>query len=510
MSGNDLIEAQRALEAGDAGRGERLLRRQLARSPNDARANELMAFVLAQRGDWEGSLECLKRATRASTATGAAWYHLGVALANQGDRREARKAFETAIQRDAAFFPAHHDLGVVSYDEGDFEASLAAFDRAVALEPQSFEVHHNRGRALSALGRHEDALASYDRCIVLGGTNPATHLNRGQVLTTLRRYPEALDAFRFATQLQPTYDDARWNESLTRLLLGQFEDGWELYECRWSGSMAWSRRHTGIPALRSVADAAGKRVLVWWEQGFGDTLHFCRYLPMLAEHAGQVVFDVQPTLARLIRSLDPRIEVVSGNIPAGCDFQVPLLSLPRLFGTRMDNIPSKVPYLAADRGAIDAWRTRLATKRRPIGVVCAGHASQKDNRTRSMALRDFAPLLDLGDLYVVQVDVAEADRSFARTQAGRIHLLDESIHDFMDSAAILECMDAVVTIDSAVAHLAGALAKPTWILLPWTPTWRWLTDREDSPWYPTARLVRQRERGRWNDVVDRVARQLGS
>jgi hypothetical protein len=272
--------------------------------------------------------------------------------------------------------------------------------------------------------------------------------------------------------------------------------------------MAWPRRHTSLPALRHLADAAGKRVLVWWEQGFGDTLHFCRYLPMLAGHARDVVFDVQPTLAALMESLHPAVHVVSGAIPADCDAQIPLLSLPRLFGTRMDTVPREVPYLAADPGRISEWRTRIVPGRIAIGVACAGNASQKDNKARSMALRDLGPLLEVGDLYVVQIELSAQDREFARAHEGRIHTLDEGIRDFMDSAAILANMDVVVTVDTAVAHLAGALAKRTWILSPWTPTWRWLTDREDSPWYPTVRLVRQSERGRWSDVVERVANDL--
>jgi hypothetical protein len=273
--------------------------------------------------------------------------------------------------------------------------------------------------------------------------------------------------------------------------------------------MAWPRRHTTLPALPSLDETAGKRILVWWEQGFGDTIHFSRYVPMLAKHAKEVVFEVQPSLAALMRTLARTVIVATdGASPARCDAQVPLLSLPRLFGTRIESIPANVPYLGTDDAKVREWRDRLVPGRRAFGVTCAGHAQQKDNKARSMALRDLAPLLDIGDLYVVQVEVSEVDREFAREHVGRIHLLDDAIHDFTDTAAILESVDAVVTVDSAVAHLAGALARPTWIMLPWTPTWRWMVDRHDSPWYPTARLVRQSERGRWDDVVARAAREL--
>ncbi len=504
MGPPELAEAQRALVEGDLARGERLIRRALARAPDSARAHELMAYVLAKRGDEEGLLRHLREATRRKGASAAAWHEIGALLMKRSDPEGARAAFEAAITLDERFFPAHHDLGVLLHFVGRFDEALASLDRAAALAPQSFEAHHNRGRALHALRRHEEAVESYDRALSFRPDNPPTLLNRGEALNDLRRYREALADWGRAVEIAPDFDDARWNESLTRLLLGDFERGWPMYECRWSGAMAWPRRHHGIPSWRGDVEVAGKRVLVWWEQGFGDTLHFCRYVPMLTARGARVVFEVQRPLARLMRSLGEGIEViVSGEDPGPCDYQVPLLSLPLAFGTTMRTIPARVPYLAADKALVTRWAQDLGPSPR-IGVACSGHAAQKDDRPRSIPLRALAPLAEVAELFVVQVDVKAEDREFARRPGSRIHLLDDCIHDFSDSAAIIENLAAFVTVDTAVAHLAGALAKPTWVMLPWTPTWRWMVDRDDSPWYPTMRLVRQQDKDRWDDVVERV------
>ncbi len=510
MATNDLTDAERALAAGDLARGERLVRRILAVSPDSARANELMAYVLACRGDSAGTVQHLRKATRRNGASAAGWYQLGVALRDQRALEEARDAFEHAIERDPRFFPAHHELGVVLHDLRLGEESLAALDRAASIEPLSFEVFHNRGRTLHFLRRHEDAVDSYCKALALRPEYAPTYLNRGEALADLRRYPEALADYRKALDLRPDYDDARWNEALARLLLGEFDAGWKLYECRWRGTMAWPRRHTDIPPWLGAEDVRGKRLLVWWEQGFGDTIHFCRYLPMLVARGAEVVFEVQPTLVRLMESLGAGIKVVaSGHDIGRCDFQVPLLSLPLVFGTRLETIPANVPYLAADPDGVRQWSERLKLGGAlNIAVTCSGHSAQKDDKARSMHLRALAPLAEIAEIFVVQVEVSADDREFALRPGSRMHLLDDKINGFEDSAAILANMDAVVSIDTAVAHLAGALAKRTWIMLPWTPTWRWMVDRQDSPWYPTARLVRQRDKNRWDDVVSRVREEL--
>ena len=505
-SPKDIDAAREAIAAGDLGRGERLLRRVLAAAPANGRAHELMAYVLQARGDALAAFEHLQHATRSAGASAAAWHQLGAALRRARRDDEAGAAFQRAIAQDAGFFPAFHDLGVLHYDGGRMADSLEALERAASLNPASFEAFHNLGRTLHKLRRHEEALASYDRALALKPDHPALYLNRGEVLTDLRRYDEALADYARATRIHPGYDDARWNESLTRLLLGDFEAGWPLYECRWTGSMARPRRHNDVPAWKGE-DPAGKRIRIWWEQGFGDTIHFCRYAPMLADRGAHVTLEVQPPLRSLLASLDSRVQVfATGETLPGADLQIPLLSLPLRFGTTLENIPAHVPYLQPARARVEEWRARLnLAPGANIGVAVSGHAAQKDNVARSMPLAMLEPLARNATLHVVQVDVSDEDRRFASSQAGRVRLLDAQIRDFEDSAAILAHMDRMVAVDTAVAHLAGSMAVPVSIMLPWTPTWRWMAGREDSPWYPTAHLVRQSDPSRWDDVIARVA-----
>ena len=512
MAVHDLAAAEKALAAGDFQRGETLLRRILVSAPRNARALELMAYVRARRGDAEGSLERLIAATQLPGATASAWYALGVAHRQSGDLAKARGAFEASATRDPDFFPAHHDLGTLLTEQGRAKEGLAALEHARTLAPNSFEAHHNRGRALQALGRHAEALEAFDTALAIQPLSAASRSCRGEALCELRRYPEALADFAAAVEIAPGYEDALWNEALTRLLLGEFEAGWDLYEYRFRGARAWPRKHTDIPAWDGRSDVRGKRVLVWWEQGFGDTLHFCRYIPLLVQRGAHVIFEAQRPLAGLMRSLEGGATVVpSGDELPAADLQVPLLTLPRAFATRLATIPAQVPYLRADPARVSRWEKRLALgPGRHIAVASSGNLAQKDNVTRSMALESLAPLARMATLHIVQPDLRAEDRDFARASEGRVRLYDEAIEDFDDSAAIVSLVDAVVTVDTALAHLAGALARPTWILMPWAPTWRWLVDREDTPWYPTARLVRQKNPGDWSESVARVVAELAA
>jgi len=511
-SPRELDAAEHAFKSGDLARAERLLRRVLAATPLNSRANELMAYTIARRGDEHEASAYLRQATAAANASATAWYYLGVSLRGRGELSEAEQAFRRAIAIDPRLFPAHHDLGVVLFTLGKLDDSLDALDQAAALDESSSEVFHNRGRTLHALRRYEEALESYARALRIRPDEAATYFNRGEVYNELKRYPETLADYQRALELRPGYDDVRWNESLTRLTLGQFETGWQQYEYRWQGEMARPRRHNEIPPWRKDSPLAEKRILVWWEQGLGDTLQFCRYVPLLRERGAEVVFEVQAPLKKLLASLGDFAVVASGDKIPGCDFQIPLLSLPLAFETTLASIPARVPYLKADPENVRRWAKQLQRSREKlnVGIAFSGHAAQKDDKLRSMRLRDVAPLAESADLFVIQVEVNAADREFASQSGGAIHLLDDRIKDFDDSAAVAENMDLVITIDTSVAHLAGALAKTTWILLPWTPTWRWMVDRDDSPWYPTARLFRQSSLGDWGGLVERVRGELAA
>jgi tetratricopeptide (TPR) repeat protein len=504
----DLEQAERALGSGDLALAERRLRRVLVAAPTSSKANELMAYVAGNRGDPDTAHRHLLQATALAGASAMAWYYLGFSHRRRGEGPCACAAFEKAISMAPAHFSAWHDLGLARFDLGQAQDAVAAFERASAIKPESVEAQHNRGRALHALRDLDAALAAYDRALSLRPDFAPSWFNRGETLNDLRRYDEAVASYEKAAACGHDRDDVDWNLSLTCLVRGDFARGFEKYEARWKGHGAWPRRHVDIPAWTG-GRIEGKRLLVWAEQGLGDTLQFSRYVPLLHERGASIVFEVQSSMKTLLARL-PHCEVVGRGEPVPrCDLQIPLLSLPRLFGTTLETIPAKVPYLEADSAKVALWEPRLAPRdgKPRVAIACSGQAAQKDDAWRSIPLAAFAPLATLANLHVVQPQLRDEDRR-ALAHLPQVRAFDAALRDFDDSAAILAGMDRVITIDTSLAHLAGALAKPTWILCPWTPTWRWLESRSDSPWYPTARLFRQEVRNDWQGAVDRVVSAL--
>ena len=285
----DLAKAEQEFRNGNFGVAEKLLKRVLVAQPVNSRANELMAYIAGNRGDLDGVFQFLEKATRLPGASRESWYYLGVWFQRNGRYLEAVNAYQRSLEIEGPFFEALHDLGMALFSLGQTDRAVEAFDRAGAIKPGSFEVFHNRGRALQALERYDQALADYDRALALNPGHAASWFNRGETLNYVKRYDEALAAYGKALALKPDYADVHWNESLTRLVLGQLKIGWQKYEYRWKGEMAWPRRHTRIPSWLGEQPVEGKRILVWWEQGFGDTIQFCRYAPMLARSGAEVL-----------------------------------------------------------------------------------------------------------------------------------------------------------------------------------------------------------------------------
>jgi hypothetical protein len=324
----------------------------------------------------------------------------------------------------------------------------------------------------------------------------------------LKRHEEALESYAQAQRLEPDLANAHWNESLARLVLGQFELGWRKYAYRWRVPGAAPR--LTVNPLERLQDVPGRRVLLWSEQGYGDTLHFCRYAALLAARGAQVFLEVQSPLKELLGTLE-RVDGVfaRGEALPAFDLQASLLDLPGLFDTRLDGIPARTPYLSANPARIGYWRDRLPASDGAlrIGLCCSGNPQHLYDAQRSMPLAALTPLRERAQLFLIQKDLREADAEAARSHPN-LHFLGESIRDFADSAALVELMDLIVSVDASLAHLAGALGKAVWILLPWAPEWRWMLDRTDCPWYPTATLFRQGSAGDWGGVVQRLAAAL--
>jgi tetratricopeptide (TPR) repeat protein len=437
------------------------------------------------------------------------------AHSNRGVTLHALKRFDEALanyDRALALQPRHADAwlnrSATLQEQKRFDEALDCCDRALAVRANDAKAHFDRGNALHALRRFEEAEASFNRAVALQPDHYKALINCGVSLHQQKRFSEELLRYERAAARLPDRPDAHYNESLCRLLTGDFERGWPKHEWRWqTAQMEGERRSFAQPLWLGSPDIAGKTILLHAEQGFGDTIQFCRYAPLVAARRARVILEVQEPLRELASTLPPVVEVVSrGDALPEFDVHCPLLSLPLALSTRLATVPAETPYLQADAQAATAWDTRLgASDRCRVGLAWSGRPTHKNDRNRSIPLQSLLPLLEGIDATFVslQREVRSADMDVLQGRADVLYFGDE-LNDFADTAALIANLDLIVSVDTSIAHLAGALAKPVWVLLPYIPDWRWLLDRDDTPWYPTARLYRQDETRQWDSVIARV------
>jgi hypothetical protein len=399
--------------------------------------------------------------------------------------------------------------GVAFLELGRPADALDSVDRALAADPNHLDALGNRDNAFLKLNRVAEALATYDRALQLAPDNVQLLTNRAVALRRLDRPQEAAMSAGRALRSRPDFAPARFVESVARLTLGDFAAGWRGYESRWRvGALAARRRAFTVPLWLGQQSLAGKTILLHAEQGFGDTLQFVRYVPAILARGGKIVLEVQSKLVRLLSRIPDVDAVVAHGEPLPpVDFHCPLLSLPLACATELTTIPAEVPYIVPDAEEVAAWRARLPRRRRLIGLTWSGERSHDNDLNRSISLAMLAPLLDLdlhdATLVSLQHEVREADLPTLQSRAN-IHDAGTKFHDFADTAAVIASLDAVISVDTAVAHLAGAMAKPLWLMLPFAADFRWLRERPDSPCYPTARFYRQSAFGNWENVVQAV------
>jgi tetratricopeptide (TPR) repeat protein len=388
--------------------------------------------------------------------------------------------------------------------------ALTSFDAALALKPDAAEIHNNRGNALLDLNRPDEALASFDRALALRPDYTEALVHRANALRDLNRSQDAIASCDAALAIDPELAEAHWNKSLEQLLLGDFAQGFDSYEWRWKRA-GNAPRDFGVPQWRGE-NVSGKTVLLHAEQGFGDTIQFVRYVPMLAARGAKIVLEVPDSLRPLLGETDGVIAILSRGQPyPTIDLHCPLMSLPLAFGTTPEAVPASMPYLRAPADRIDAWRAKLpASGKLRVGLVWSGKPSHRNDHNRSIAFARLAPLLaqDSVNFVSLQREVRDTDKTALSTSAVLRPDLDSA--DFADTAAIIETLDLVIAVDTAVAHLSGARGKPLWLLLPFSPDWRWMLDRDDSPWYPAARLFRQPRIADWGSVIARLRETLAS
>lgn len=427
---------------------------------------------------------------------------------------EAVALYQALLAREHGHSEVWNNLGNALREMGELERAAECYEAAEKLNPDDPVVLSNRAALLGALGRVEEAEALCRRIVAMQpGAIPLSNL--GQALYAQGRLEEAKEQFDAAGAADPANDDIAYHRALTRLKLGEYAEGWKLHEARWKRRRAEPHRHSGLP-LWDGGDPAGRTLLLWSEQGFGDTLQFVRYAPLAAERGARVVLEVQPALVSLLQGMPGVAEVVPvGGETGPVDLQAPLMSLPLAFGTTLDAVPARIPYLAPPEDRIGPWARRLNASLPPgprVGLVWAGDSRDHDvectliDRRRSLALAQLAPVLDVPGAVFVSLQVGKQGpqaRDFPQ-----VFDVTSGITDFADTAALVGGLDLVISVDTSTAHLAAAMGKPVWLLSRFDGCWRWLSGRDDSPWYPTLRLYRQPAAGDWETPLARLAADL--
>jgi tetratricopeptide (TPR) repeat protein len=500
--------------AAGQGRDARRLAEQILRiEPKSHEALNLLGVIAAAEGNTERGMRLIRRAIAFFPEFPEAHNNLGNLLLTSQRPDEALASFEKAIALRPSFAEALYNRANALRTLGREEEAVAGYDKAIALRPDYAEAFYNRANALRNLDREEEALPSYERVIALRPQFAEAFNNYGLALSRLVRHAEAIGHYQRAVAIDPDFVMARWNESLSRLALGEMEVGWRLFEERWRlpNAARISSRSPRPLWQGNMDDLRGKTILLYAEQGLGDTLQFVRYVPLVAAQGARVLLEVQAPLVRLLAQLvDTGAIFAQGEPMPAHDYCCPLMSLPLAFETRVDTIPGKVPYLRADPALAEAWRERLVNLAGlRIGLVWAGNPrpfmsireGYSDHR-RSITLQHYRRLAEVPGISLVSLQKGEAAAETVSPPAGlSIHDWTQELGDFADTAALVEGLDLVISVDTSVTHLAGALGKPVWLLNCYDSGWRWLVGREDSPWYPTLRQFRQPEPGNWNAVM---------
>ena len=480
--------------------------RALALKPADVQTWNSRGNALRELNRFDEALQSYDHALALAPNHADAWSSRGNVQRALGQYDQALQSCERALALKPNDAQMLNNQSVVLNELRRPDDALKKFDAVVQLDPTYADAWNNRGNALRLLSQHSQALQSYERALALKPNDTLTLNNQGVALHELLRFADALKSFEAALKIDPNCADAHWNGAVSHLLTGDFAQGWPAYEWRLKiKKLNIDTRHFQAPRWHGSEPLHNKTILLYAEQGLGDVIQFCRYAQQVAALGARVVLEVQPALKTLLANLAGVTTLISqGDALPAFDYHCPLLSLPLIFKTDLHSIKG-ASYIARDAHKVQAWRAQLQpSQRKKIGVVWSGNPKHTNDHNRSIALEQFQTIFDEQiDYYCLQKEIKPGDAARFK-QTPHLHFVGEQLNDFSDTAALIELMDLVITIDTSVAHLAAAMGKPVWILLPFIPDWRWLLERSDSPWYDSVRLLRQTERGDWRDVLSRV------
>ncbi len=513
---DDLVKAAVALaQSGKPGEALPLLERAVQLDPGHAKARLNLGVALSRSGRSDEALVHLREAIRIRPDYAEAHFNLGTVLKDTGRGADSIVHFEEAIRLKPDHFGALNNLGLALFDGGRAAEAVILFRQAIRLNPAAADAHNNLGMALAGVGQFARAEEAYEAALRLDPRFSFAHCNLAAALKEQGQFEESLAQYDMAIRLNPTSATTRYNRSLVLLQAGDYARGWVEYEWRWRRAKAPKRsfpqpRWDGTPL-------DGKTILLWYEQGLGDTIQFVRFAPLVKARGATVVLDCQPSLKPLL-STCPGIDVVvtRGDRVPSYDVQIPLMSLPAVLGTTLQTMPAEIPYLFADSQRVEAWGHRLGDRsggELRVGVVWQGSQHFQWDRFRSVPLVAFAPLAEVPGVKFFSLQAGPGMDQLATTPPQfRVQELnldpDPASGAFLDTAAVMRHLDLVITVDTAAGHLAGALGVPVWLALSTVADWRWLTGREDTRWYPSMRLFRQQSLGNWSEVFSRMAVEL--
>ena len=496
---------RRAFELQSAGReteAEVIFVQILRKCPSHFGSLYSLGILRFQQGRPGESLVFFRKAIAGNPGSHDAHHAFGNALQALARHEEAIQRYQCALALRHHNPHVYNNLGNSYQALGRMQEAEASFRQAIALAPHLDVTHNNLGNVLLELGQPYEALAAYEAALALNPGLGALHANLGKSLVALNRHEEAVDSFVHALELDDV-PQSRLNLALTRLALGDYPAGWRDYEARWNAPHYSKPRAYPQPLWNGRAELSAKTILLYFEQGLGDTIQFARYVPLVAQTGARVMLQVQKPLLKLFGSLaGPSVLLPEGDPLPDFDFHAPLLSLPLAFQTTLENIPAKVPYLHA----APVVPSRVPSTSPSIGLCWAGSPDNPTDRDRSIPLSTIAPLLEIAGVHFVSLQkVLRPGDEEILARYGNVDVDSiRNVTDFADTAALVAGLDLLIAVDTSMAHLAGALARPVWVLLKYSAHWAWLREREDSPWYPTARLFRQPQPGDWQTVIAKV------
>lgn len=509
-------EAVRNHRRGELTTAEQLYRELLSAAPASFAARHMLGVLKAQQGATEEALELLTMALAQKPDVPDALFNYGNVLKGAGRRDEALAAYDRALQARpdypaarAARAELRNLRGNELREAGRPEEALASYEGALADVSAYPDALNNRAVAQWSMGRSDEALAGLDAALALKPDYVEAHYNRGNVLRDMTRLADAEEAYDRAIALNADFAPAYRNKAFSALLRGDFARGLPLLEWRKKLNPPIEARAYSQPLWTGVEDIKGKTLFLYIEQGLGDTIQFYRFVTPLLERGAHVVLSVQDSLLGLLEGATPRVRLIgSRQMPSAFDYHIPLMSMPLALGLTVDAIPAAAPYLAAEPERVARWRARIGSRGFKIGVAWQG--ARSGVTSRAMPLSSFAPLTRLAGVRLISLQKGDGcEQLAALPQAESLgDDFDAGSNAFLDSAAVMESLDLVITLDSALAHLAGALGRPVWVALKQVPDWRWFLDRDTSPWYPSMRLFRQGAEGDWAHVFARMEAEL--